>query len=541
VRSLAFPVQKDGKVTSLDGMLQDITDIIEMQTGMNRALRSLDNQRYVLDQHAIVAVTDVTGRITRVNRLFTELAGYSQEELVGRSHNLLKSGVHAPEFFDELWKTVTGGKVWQGEICNRARDGSQFWLHTTVVPLRGEDGDIEEFVSVSANITRLKHTEATLRRAHKMEAIGQLSGGIAHDFNNLLGIVIGNIELAELQLPLAHDARLTLQNARNAAMRGSVLTRRLLNFSRQAPVAGPLLDVNLVLSGLEVLISKSLTAMVRVEMQLDRTIGKVQVPAGDLEDAIINLAINAGDAMPEGGSLYFTTHRLVLTRPELCNNIELSAGEWVELTIIDTGVGMTADTMEKIFEPYYTTKTGNKGTGLGLSMVYGFVQRSSGHITVVSSPGKGTSFSIFLPVVVNSDQRVEDAASRAGIPMVAKPGETILLVDDEEEIVNVTSSHLRNLGYTVLGCTGAEAALDWLNGSERIDLLFTDIVMPGGINGIDLAERGLRLRPELKVLLTTGYARVKDRKIMEHWNDRLLAKPYGSAELSRRLREMLDA
>ncbi|HTQ98445.1 MAG TPA: PAS domain-containing protein [Candidatus Acidoferrum sp.] len=539
VRSMAFPAVKDGQVTGLDGMLQDVTDIVEMQTDKDRALRSLENQKYVLDQHAIVTVTGIDGRIMHANRLFTDLSGYDRDELVGLPNTVLRSGMHPPEFFREMWDTITAGRVWQGEICNRAKDGGHFWMHTTIVPLYDESGIISEYVSVSANITKLKQTEATLRRAQKMEAIGQLSGGIAHDFNNLLGIVIGNIELAELQMPVDDPVRKTLENARNAAVRGTVLTRRLLNFSRQAPVAGALLNINQVLSGLEVLISKSLTALIMVELKLDPDIGLVQMHAGDLEDALINLTINAGDAMPDGGRLQFVTRNRVVTDVEYLHNIALRPGAYVELSVIDSGSGIDRDTLEKIFEPYFTTKSGNKGTGLGLAMVYGFVQRSQGYITVESEPGRGSCFTLYLPVA-GRQQSAEVPGRRSDRQALAKGSETILLVDDEEAIVMVTTRHLQNLGYRVLAFTSADAAIEQLQRDEPIDLLFTDVVMPGGINGVELAERALQLQPGIKILLTTGYARIKDQRTMDRWQHNLIAKPYSSADLSRKLRELLD-
>ncbi len=273
VRSISFPVFQDGRVEKLEGMLQDITDLMELQIGMERALRSLESHKHILDKHAILAITDTSGTFKHVNDKFLEISEYTREQLVGQHHSLMRTAIHQEEFYDQLWNSISKGQVWQGEISRKSRSGRIFWLYSTIVPLKDGLGNIEEYISVSTDLTELKLTEASLRRAQKMEAIGQLSGGIAHDFNNLLGIVVGNVELAELQIAQDHPALEPLENARNAALRGSVLTRRLLNFSRQSPLQSSVLDINRVLSGLDVLISKSLTALISVEMRLDPMIG----------------------------------------------------------------------------------------------------------------------------------------------------------------------------------------------------------------------------------------------------------------------------
>jgi PAS domain S-box-containing protein len=540
VRSISFPVVQDGQVVRIEGVLQDITDLMEMQTSLQRAVRALESHKHILDKHAILAIADMNGNFKHVNDKFIEISEFSREELIGQPQSLMRTDLYPTAFYDELWSIIRSGEVWQGELSRKSRSGRILWVYITIVPVKDEHGKVEEFISVSTDLTELKQTEATLRRAQKMEAIGQLSGGIAHDFNNLLGIVVGNVELAELQVAPNHPAREPLENARNAALRGSVLTRRLLNFSRQSPLQGTVLDINRVLTNLDVLISKSLTALVSVEMRLDPMIGKVEVDAGDLEDAIINLAINAGDAMPEGGNLFFTTHNCVVEVTQYLNNIVLVPGHYVEIRVSDTGVGMSPEIMEKIFEPYFTTKPGEKGTGLGLSMVYGFVRRSKGFITVDSIPGKGSQFTMYLPVTAQSDKPATLQQEHRNEPLAAYGDETILLVDDEEAIVKVTTVHLQQLGYRVLSADNGEAALQLLQSGEKIDLLFTDIVMPGRMNGVELADAALALLPQLKVLLTTGYARVESQTSMERWRNRLLAKPYRMAELSRKIREMLD-
>ncbi|MES2604909.1 MAG: PAS domain-containing protein [Pseudomonadota bacterium] len=541
VRSIAFPVMEGDKVTSVEGILQDITGLTEMQSGMQRALRSVESHRHILDQHALVAITDINGFFTHVNEKFAELAGYSRTELLGRHPRELRSGLHDENHYHTLWSCVHGGSVWQGESSHRARNGNIYWLHTTIVPLKDEKGTIEEFISVSTDLTSLKQTEDSLRRAQKMEAVGQLSGGIAHDFNNLLSIVIGNLELAEMLVPRNDPVRVQLENARNASLRGSVLTRRLLNFSQQTPIQGKALSLNKLLVGINVLISKSLTALITVQMDLHDKLWQVEADAGDFEDAIINLAINAGDAMPEGGKLTFTTRNHAIQQTEYRNNVQVPPGNYVEIGVSDTGIGMSREVMEKIFEPYYTTKPGDKGTGLGLPMVYGFVKRSKGVIFVESIPGLGSRFTIYLPKSEQATAAEEEQDKQRSQAVRAVGHETILLVDDEVEIVKVSTMNLQNLGYKVLACTSGEEALEILASEQPVDLLFTDVVMPGAYNGVELAEAALLLRPDLKVLFTTGYAKIQNRVTSNRWSNSLVQKPYRSADLSRKIRELLDS
>lgn len=532
---------EQGRPVHFRGVMIDITRMKEMQTGLSRALRALENHKYIMDRHAIVASADREGRIDYVNSKFIEITGYEREELIGQRHSMLKSGVHGEVFYRKLWDTIAAGQVWQGELCNRRKNGELYWVYTTIVPLRDEQGQIEEFMSVSTEITELKRTEESLRRAQKMEAIGQLTGGIAHDFNNLLSIVIGNIELVEMGLPPDERLQRQLENARNAALRGSVLTRRLLNFSHQAPVLGQATDLNRVMRGIEVLVSKSLTALVQVELDLADDLWLVEVDPGDFEDAIINLSLNASDAMPQGGKLRFRTRNVETTRLQFRNNGMMPPGQYVELVVEDNGIGMHEEVLDKIFEPYFTTKPSDKGSGLGLPMVYGFVKRSKGLIFVDSTPGTGTRFTIYLPKSRHQNRTdLPHSAPATAEKLAARNDETILLVDDEADILKITRANLEHLGYRVLVAGSGDEALQVLRDNPSINLMFTDIVMPGTHNGFELAEAAQAQWPALKILFTTGYAKVEGGVPRPEWRERIIHKPYRSAEVSRRIRAMLD-
>jgi signal transduction histidine kinase/CheY-like chemotaxis protein len=452
--------------------------------------------------------------------------------------------------FDELvskFQLALKGERTESVFEMETEKGNRKWVRSLSFPVT-ENGKVVRVEGTIQDITELRHaqddlkrTEESLRRAQKMEAIGQLSGGIAHDFNNLLSIVVGNLELLENDLGGNADAILRLGNARNAALRGSALTRRLLNFSLQAPIPGKALDLNEVLRGTEVLISRSLTARVTVEMQLGDNLGLVEVSERDFEDSLINLALNASDAMADGGKLTFSTRNLVLKKQQYLNEQLIPAGAYVEVTVTDTGRGMTSDIMGKIFEPYFTTKPSDKGSGLGLAMVYGFVQRSKGWILVDSTPGAGSRFRILLP---KSEQRAVPPAPAVNVKEKAPEAghETILLVDDEIEILNLNNTILSNKGYKVLCSNNGDEAIQVIekNGAN-IDLLFTDVVMPGRLNGFELAEEALKLRPRLKVLFTTGYARALGEETRKRWGRNILQKPFRSVDMTRKVREVLDA
>jgi|GEM_PF-1292279 len=506
---------------------------------LEETIQKLENQQFVLNHHAIVALTDATGKITYANQKFSDISGYSYDELIGQNHRILQSAHHSPAFYKQLWLTIANGQVWRGEFCNKAKDGSLYWVDTTIAPLKNIQGKIEQYIAVRTDITHIKQSDELLRRSQKMEAIGELTGGIAHDFNNLLGIIIGNLDLVGRKLEEGSNLQKQLATAQNAAFRGASLTRRLLNFSSQSPEIHSPVNVDKIICEFENLIQKSLTAVISIEIHQTEKAWMVELNPDDLEDALVNLALNARDAMPNGGKLVIETRNTILDHRIADAKIGIQPGEYVEIAIGDTGAGMSKEIVDKIFDPFFTTKSKDKGTGLGLAMVYGFVQRSKGHISVYSEVGVGTTFRMYLPRAQRASKKIE--ALKKVDEVLPIGHETILVVDDEDELLSIAQSILDELGYNILCASSGEEALHIIENNDVIDLLFSDVVMPGNLNGFDLADTVTKTHPEMKILLTSGFTgKIKHSGTTEMWAKKILPKPYRDIELAVRIRQTLD-
>ena len=402
--------------------------------------------------------------------------------------------------------------------------------------IRDDSGNPAQLLGTIQDITERRRTEEQLRQAQKMEAIGNLTGGMAHDFNNLLGIIIGNLDLAGEYAKGSKDADELVEEALEAAWRGADLTRRLLAFSRRQPLRPVQLDINDLVANTVRLLGRLLGEDIEVELALAEGLWPVTVDPAQLEASLANLATNARDAMPDGGQLIIRTHNARLDADYVASHADVAEGDFVMIEVSDTGTGMSAETMSHVFEPFFTTKELGKGTGLGLSMVFGFLRQSGGHVNVYSEPGVGTTFRLYLPKKIVEAVQEEVPVDHAEIRGV---GESILVVEDNAAMRRIVLRRLRDLGYRVFEADRATAALDVLQ-REPIDLLFTDVVMPGGLDGTELARLARERRPALKVVLTSGFPDVR-AKTTRGWteNFRLLGKPYSKEELARTLREAL--
>ena len=388
---------------------------------------------------------------------------------------------------------------------------------------------------VEAAVADTQRVGEVLRQSQKMEAVGQLTGGIAHDFNNLLQIVLGNLELVLRRVP-AEDERVrrAVGNAMSGAQRAATLTQRLLAFSRRQPLAPKPLDINKLVEGMSELMRRTLGEAVTIETTLAEGLWIVEADANQLENVLLNLAVNARDAMPGGGTLTITTGNDILGPDVTDDN---SPGQYVSLAVSDGGVGMTAETMSRVFEPFFTTKEVGKGTGLGLSMVYGFVKQSGGHLRMRSAPCRGTTITLHLPRF--NGPAVAEAGAAAPRTESARRDETVLVVEDDPEVRAYSCDVLTELGYGVLVAPSGAAAIAQLDKAQRIDLVFTDMVLAGPLNGHDVANYAARVRPGLPVLFASGYAHEVVASFRPDEAFDLLAKPFSYAALATRVRQAL--
>lgn len=392
-------------------------------------------------------------------------------------------------------------------------------------------------------------TEEALRQAQKMEALGQLTGGVAHDFNNLLTIILGGLDVIGRHLPAlpASPATARIGRAQDMALQGvkraATLTQRLLAFSRRQPLDPKPLDANALVSGMSELLRRTLGEMVQMETVLAGGLWSTRADANQLENALLNLAVNARDAMPQGGRLTIETANASLDDAYVAGLVEpVPPGQYVLIAVGDTGHGMDKATLARVFEPFFTTKEAGKGTGLGLSQVYGFVRQSEGHVTIYSELGQGTTVKIYLPRLQEEAAQARPEQRAVVAPPASVGDETVLVVEDETTLRSYAADMLQELGYQVLEAANGPEALDLLRQHPEVQLLFTDVVLPGGMNGRELADEAVQRCPGLKVLYTTGYTR---NAIVHHGRldpgVQLLSKPYAFAELAAKIRAVLDS
>jgi PAS domain S-box-containing protein len=475
--------------------------------------------------------------IVFANRAFQDLTGYEAEEIVGRNCRFLQGAQTDRATVAELREAIAARRAISVEILNYKRDGTPFWNAVYIAPVYDRDGKLLYFFASQLDITRRRMSEQAFRQAQKMESIGQLTAGLAHDFNNLLQVVLGNLETARAR---AEDERLlrALDNATAAAERGAKLTRQLLAFARRTRLEPKVVDINALLDEFSNLLETTLGRQVDLRISTQRRLPPVKVDPVHLEMALLNVLINARDAMPRGGTVTISTSQL---------HIEpngLPGGRYVALSVTDDGEGMPPHVLERATEPFFTTKRAGLGTGLGLAMAHGFTQQSLGKLEIESQAGRGTTVRFLFPATdpAAAERPQEALPAQAPAAPAPAPTERILVVEDSEDVLTLAQEQLERLGYAVLTATSGEEALELLDGPEGrgIDLVFSDIVMPGGVNGLVLAERVREKLPNAAVLLTTGY---NDELAMDGPRAAamdVLGKPYRGSELADRVRAALN-
>jgi PAS domain S-box-containing protein len=532
----------DQELDLLDESAMDISFALEVS-------RHEEERRRVEEANTLLAtaveqslemtmITDVRANIVYVNSSFERITGYTKQEVLGQNPRFLKSGKHDAAFYRQMWDTLLTGNVWAGRVINKKKNGTLYEEDLTISPVRDGGGKIFNYVSVKRDITQQVALENQLRQSQKMDAIGHLAGGIAHDFNNLLTAIHGNASLMlgdDLHSVEIADCS---QQIMEAVDRAAGLTRQLLMFSRKQVMQSITLDLNDVV----VQITKMLKRILGEDICLTSTYGvdlpTVRADKGMMEQVILNLAINARDAMPEGGKLNISTAIVTMTPKKMAQPYDPEPRQYVRLEVADTGCGITPDHLSLIFEPFFTTKPVGKGTGLGLATVYGIVEQHQGWIDVASEVGKGTTFRVYLPAV---DESVVQPKAASGLSSLPTGTETILMVEDDPSLRPLVSRILERCGYTVLcAASGPDALQVWQEHRDAISLLLTDLVMPEGMTGLELAQRLLKERPRLKVVYTSGYpARAGDGPpLMEGVN--FLQKPYSTPNLAQTVRNRLD-
>ena len=489
-----------------------------------------------------IITIDDHGAITTVNPAAARLFGYDQEEFLGRNVHFLMPAPYHAEHDGYLHNYRSSGRrriIGIGrEVSGRRRDGTVFPMHLAVSEFEMDGRTF--FTGIIHDLSAHKATEIALRQAQKMEAMGQLTGGIAHDFNNLLTVIIGNLEMLEGKLTTPLQRELTTE-ALDAADLGARLTARLLAFARRSHLEPESINLNSFVLGLTDMLHRTLGETVYLSSALTPSLWPVRVDPSQVESAIVNLAVNARDAMPNGGRLVIETSNVAVSDDMASRLDTLHAGDYVKLTVSDTGEGMSSAVRERAFEPFFTTKEMGRGTGLGLSMIYGFAKQSGGLATIDSAPGKGTIVAIYLPRHRVEPTLVVDA-DLGGSTLVGA-GQTILAVEDDERVRKLTVTRLTQLGYTVLAAGSGAEAIDILAGGRPVDLLFSDVVMPGGMSGFELRAKVQALYPNMPVLLTSGYAEELSREggAVGEGPLKILNKPYRLAELAAAIDDALKS
>lgn len=538
-------------------MMDDAIAAREKAEAVNRNLhREMTERKRAEESQALLAtaveqsaeaiiVTDPDAVILYVNPAFEKISGFTRDEVIGRNTRIFKSGKHEKGFYRDMWATLEAGEVWTGKIINKRKDGTFYEATGTISPVRNAAGRLINYVAVRRDITHETQLEAQLLQSQKMETVGNLAGGIAHDFNNILTAMMANVDLITAEGHFSPQIKEYLSETRNALNLAAKLTSQLLAFSRRQILQPVRVDLNQVVSHMGSMLRRLLGAQVALEIRLAPEPVPVLADVAQMEQVLMNLCVNARDAMPGGGNLTIAIRSVDLEG--LYSSVAESivpAGRYACIEITDTGIGMDAELLSRIFEPFYTTKEQGKGTGLGLSMVYGIMKQHRGHVFAYSEPGRGTSFKLSLPWLEDEGHEGTIETAPAIKETVLGGEETILVAEDEAAVARGIKRTLERQGYTVIHAhDGQEAVEIFEREHDHIDLVILDAVMPR-MGGKEASIRIAKLKPDQRCLFTSGYAAdtgVVDDKFMLPADGHFIQKPYGASDLARAVRKALDS
>jgi two-component system cell cycle sensor histidine kinase/response regulator CckA len=531
-------VGKDGKYYGRIWTFRDITERKRTEESLLLLGSAVDQTK----ESVVItdAELDLPGpKIIFVNPAFTKMTGYNEADVIGKTPRILQGLRTDRDVLNRLRENLGQGKVFEGETVNYRKDGTEFHLEWQIAPLRDASGKITHFVAIQHDITERKQLEAKLFQSQKLETVGKLAGGFAHEFNSILTAIIGQSELLLDDLPAGSPLSKNTTEIIKAANRAATLTRQLLAYGRKQILQPEILDLNAILTGMESTLRHLMGHNTDVRIVPPIKLKAVKADAGQMEQVVMNMVVNAGDAMPNGGKLMLETANVSFDEESVGRYPELKPGDYVMLAITDTGTGMNAEVKARVFEPFFTTKGVGQGTGLGLSTCYGIIKQSGGHISVYSEPGRGTTFKIYLP---QFEPPAKVPARRLDSPDLPRGTETILLVEDDPALREMAATLLQRLGYTVLTAADGIEALNRRQerSTGHVDLLFTDVVMPH-MSGKELADRVRALYPHTKILFTSAYTEnaIVHQGVLNP-GVALLQKPFTPSALANKLRAVLD-
>jgi PAS domain S-box-containing protein len=489
---------KPTRISEIDAVIRTLNDSLEKQ---KQQIEELDNFKRLIElAFDMVVITDNQGAITYVNKAFENITGYRRDEVLGQNPGILKSEMHSEEFYKEMWAAITSGNSWKGEIVNRRKDGALYNSSATIFPLISQRGEITHYVSIQRDITEEKRLYDRLLRAQKMESIGTLAGGIAHDFNNLLTAILGYSDLMLSSAKEKDEFYKPLTTVRNAAERGSELAKKILTISRKERFEPKPLCLNTLITETNDLLKRSIPKSITTALSLYNELPLINGDYSQIQQIILNLVVNAKDAMPDGGQLTIETS-LVGKENGAANGIKINGiYGYVKLSVSDTGTGMDEEVQRKIFDPFFTTKEGGRGTGLGLYIVHSIVNNHGGYINLYSEPDKGTRFNIYFPAIKSRP------VSKTEEEIDIRGNGTVLVIDDEEHVRELIKDLLGALGYNVMcACNGEEGIKTFRENKDKISIVLLDMIMPR-MGGKEVFQSLKTLHPDARIIICSGYS-----------------------------------